>query len=98
MHNCTDNKPYVISFLIVVLQSYINFAMSEPTLKIVSPSDVSTMTFDPVDPLARDQASDILKTVKDKRLDGLIEVAVRLKDIETKDSKLFYTLQGKYLS
>lgn len=64
---------------------------NEPVLKIVSPSDVNSMSFDPVDPLARDQAAAILKTVKENGLDGLLETAVRLKDIESKDSKLFYT-------
>ena len=62
-----------------------------PTLKIVSPADVKSMYFDPVDPTARDQADAILKEVKDKGLEGLISCAMRLRDIETKDSKLFYS-------
>jgi histidinol dehydrogenase len=61
-----------------------------PTLKIVSPADVKAMYFDPVDPTARDQAAAILKEVKENGLEGLISCAVRLRDIETKDSKLFY--------
>lgn len=63
---------------------------TEPKLRIVSPADVKGMIFDPVDPTARDQAAAILKEVKDNGLDGLIACAVRLRDIETKDSKLFY--------
>lgn len=59
-------------------------------LKIVSPDDVKGMIFDPVDPKAREQAADLLKEVKDKGLEGLIDVAVRLRDIESRDSKLFY--------
>jgi phosphoribosyl-ATP pyrophosphohydrolase/phosphoribosyl-AMP cyclohydrolase/histidinol dehydrogenase len=61
-----------------------------PKLKIVSPSEVKSMTFDPVDPTARTQAAEILKTVKEKGMDGLIETAVRLKDIEKPTSKIFY--------
>ena len=49
------------------------------------------MQFDPVDPIARDQASILLKEVKDNKLKGLISCAVRLKDIEHEESKLFYT-------
>lgn len=59
-------------------------------LKIVSPEDVQAMHFDPVDPTARDQAEAILKTVREKGLEGLMETAVRLRDLESLDSKLFY--------
>jgi len=59
-------------------------------LKIVSPDEVKGMVFDPVDPTARTQAASILKEVKDKGLEGLLDVAVRLKDIESRDSKLFF--------
>ena len=52
-----------------------------PILKIVTPNDVKAMVFDPVDPLAREQAAAILKEVQTKGLNGLIETAVRLKDI-----------------
>ena len=65
-------------------------ASTEPKLRIVSPADVKGMIFDPVDPTARDQAAAILKEVKDNGIDGLIACAVRLKDIESSDSKLFY--------
>jgi phosphoribosyl-ATP pyrophosphohydrolase/phosphoribosyl-AMP cyclohydrolase/histidinol dehydrogenase len=61
-----------------------------PTLKIVSPSDVKAMHFDPVDPTARDQAAAILKEVKENGIEGLKSVAVRLRDIESIDAKLFY--------
>ena len=61
-----------------------------PKLKIVSPEDVKGMIFDPVDPTARDQAASILSEVKSGGLEGLISVAVRLKDIETPQSKVFY--------
>jgi len=61
-----------------------------PILKFVTPNEVKGMVFDPVDPLAREQAATILKEVQTKGLDGLIETAVRLKDIETSTSKLFY--------
>jgi phosphoribosyl-ATP pyrophosphohydrolase/phosphoribosyl-AMP cyclohydrolase/histidinol dehydrogenase len=59
------------------------------------------MHFDPVDPLARDQAAAIIQVVKEQKLDGLISEAVRLGDIPTKTSKLFYNkedLQAAFLS
>ena len=59
-------------------------------LKIVSPSDIQAMRFDPVDPTARDQASVILKEVREKRLDGLLEQATKLGDIPSKESKYMY--------
>jgi histidinol dehydrogenase len=59
-------------------------------LRVVSPADVTGMHFDPVDPLARDQAAAIIQQVKEHKLTGLINEAVRLGDIKTKDSKLFY--------
>ena len=61
-----------------------------PVLKYVTPGDVKAMVFDPVDPTARDQAASILNEVRTRGLDGLIDTAVRLKDIETTTSKLFY--------
>jgi histidinol dehydrogenase len=61
-----------------------------PKLKIVSPSDVKGMVFDPVDPTARVQAAAILKEVKDDGLAGLTAVALRLGDIKSADDKLFY--------
>jgi len=64
--------------------------MALPTLKLVTPEDVSGMVFDPVDGVAREQAAAILKEVKDKGLPGLVEVAVRLRDIASSDAKLFY--------
>ena len=61
-----------------------------PKLKIVSPSDVKGMVFDPVDPTARVQAAAILKEVKDHGLAGLVACALRLGDIQSADAKLFY--------
>ena len=61
-----------------------------PKLKIVSPSDVKGMIFDPVDPTARVQAAAILKEVKDNGLAGLTACALRLGDIQSADAKLFY--------
>ena len=59
-------------------------------LKLVTPDEVTGMAFDPVDPVARTQAAAILQEVREKGVDGLIDVAVRLKDIETRESKLVY--------
>lgn len=64
---------------------------TEPRLKIVGPTEVKSMRFDPVDPVARDQAAAIIKEVKDGGIDGLISVAIRLKDIADTSSKYFYT-------
>jgi phosphoribosyl-ATP pyrophosphohydrolase/phosphoribosyl-AMP cyclohydrolase/histidinol dehydrogenase len=62
-------------------------------LRIVSPDEVQGMHFDPVDSLARDQAAEILQRVQTGGLPALVETAVRLKDIETESSKLFYSLE-----
>ena len=59
-------------------------------LRLISPDEVTGMIFDPVDPTARDQAAAILKEVKEKGLEGLLDVAVRLKDVENREAKLFY--------
>jgi len=48
------------------------------------------MHFDPVDPIARDQAASILKEVREKGFPGLLEVAVRLRDVESTDAKVIY--------
>lgn len=64
--------------------------MSIPVLKILSPSDVQSMHFDPVDPLARTQAAQILKDVKENGLEGLLATAVRLGDIKSEDTKIFF--------
>lgn len=61
-----------------------------PSLKILSASDVKELKFDPVDPVARDQAAAIIEEVKQRGLEGLIDVAVRLKDIESVSSKIIY--------
>lgn len=61
------------------------------SLRIVSPDDVKHMRFDPVDPIARDQAAAIINSVKENKLDGLISEALRLGDIPSKTSKLFYS-------
>lgn len=60
-------------------------------LRRLSPNEVRALRFDPVDPKARDQAAEILATVREKKLDGLISEAVRLRDIDNASSKLFYT-------
>ena len=60
-------------------------------LRIVSSKDVTAMHFDPVDPLAREQAQALLQEVFRNKVDGLVACAVRLKDIESTDSKLFYS-------
>jgi len=59
-------------------------------LRIVAPGDVKGMLFDPVDPVARDQAAALLQEVREKKLVGLIDCAVKLKDIESREAKLFY--------
>lgn len=61
-----------------------------PKLKIVSPSDVKGMIFDPVDATAREQAAAILKEVREGGLSSLAAVALRLGDIKSLDAKLFY--------
>ena len=69
---------------------HIKMEIGEPVLRIVTPADVKAMKFDPVDPLARDQAAAILKDVRDNGATGLISQAVRLGDIETVDTKIIY--------
>jgi histidinol dehydrogenase len=59
-------------------------------LRFVSPEEVTGMHFDPVDPQARDQAADLLKAVRERKLEGLIDCAVKLRDLESRESKLFY--------
>jgi histidinol dehydrogenase len=59
-------------------------------LKQLSPADVKSLKFDPVDATAREQAAAIIQEVKSKGNQGLIEVAVRLRDIESSDAKLYY--------
>mmetsp|Transcript_33821 Transcript_33821/g.49106 ORF Transcript_33821/g.49106 Transcript_33821/m.49106 type:complete len:441 (-) Transcript_33821:598-1920(-) len=61
-------------------------------LRTVTPDEVKEMHFDPVDPVARDQAAAILADIRLNGLEGLIDTAVRLKDLETKESKIYYTL------
>jgi histidinol dehydrogenase len=65
-------------------------ASDYPKLKIVSPSDVKGMIFDPVDPKAREQSAAILKEVKENGLAGLTACALRLGDIKSADDKIFY--------
>ena len=59
-------------------------------LKTTTPAEVNAMHFDPVDATARDQAKTILDDIKKNGLPALLENAVRLKDLETIESKLFY--------
>lgn len=72
--------------------------MSEVKLKIVGPSDVKSMRFDPVDPQARDQAAAIIKEVKDGGLQGLMTAATRLNDIPDITSKIFYNREDLKLA
>ncbi|KAJ1416455.1 histidinol dehydrogenase [Ochromonadaceae sp. CCMP2298] len=64
--------------------------MSSEGLRFVTPEEVTGMHFDPVDPQARDQAADLLKEVRERKLEGLIDCAVKLRDLESRESKLFY--------
>ena len=59
-------------------------------LRTVSPEDVRQMHFDPVDPVARNQADAIIQEVREHGLEGLLAEAVRLGDIPDVTSKLFY--------
>lgn len=63
----------------------------EIKLRVILPSEVRAFHFDPVDPLAREQAAKILEEVRTDGTAGLINVATRLRDISDKDAKLFYT-------
>lgn len=67
-------------------------------LRVVSPDDVKQMHFDPVDPLAREQAAVLVQQVKEKKLEGLIEAAVNLKDIPDRNAKLFYSKEDLALA
>ena len=64
---------------------------SFPILKTVSPSDIRALQFDPVDAKAREQAAAIIAEVREKKLEGLIDVAIRLGDIQSRDDKLIYS-------
>ena len=64
---------------------------AEPVLKIVTPEDVKALHQDPVDPVAKEQASGILKEVREGGKKGLLDVAVRLRDLESTSSKAFYS-------
>ena len=56
-------------------------------LKIVAPTDIESLRQDPVDPVAREQATSILKEVTEGGKKGLLDVAVRLRDLESTESK-----------
>ena len=60
-------------------------------LRIVRPSDVVFEKTDPVDATARSQASALMREVKEGGFGGLLDVAVRLRDIESKESKVMYS-------
>ncbi len=61
-------------------------------LRVITPEEVQSLCIDPVDPVARDQAQQILQEVKRDGIDGLWNVAIRLSDLESREkSKLFYT-------
>lgn len=61
------------------------------TLRIVTPDEVQSLQLDPVDPKAREQAAAIIAEVREKGPAGLVEVAYRLRDIESLDAQIFYT-------
>ena len=65
-------------------------ASSEPMLPIVTPDEVKALHKNPVDTKAKEQAAAILKEVSDGGLDSLLDVAVRLRDLDNKRSKAFY--------
>jgi hypothetical protein len=58
------------------------------SLKLVKPCDVKHELQDPVIPSAREQAAAILKEVREGGEKGLIDVAVRLKDL--KEGRVFF--------
>eukprot|EP01031_Cornospumella_fuschlensis_P034196 gene34196-41394_t len=60
-------------------------------LPVITPDDVKALSFDPVDPVAREQAAAILREVREKGTQGLVDVAVRLRDIDAANAKLFYS-------
>ena len=64
--------------------------LTKAELKIITPSEVRALQFDPVDPVAREQAAAIIKEVKEGGYDALLNVAVRLRDIESITSKVIY--------
>ena len=59
-------------------------------LKVLSPSEVKGLRFDPIDPIARDQASAIIAAVRDSGRDGLLSQAVQLGDVDSTESKFLY--------
>jgi phosphoribosyl-ATP pyrophosphohydrolase/phosphoribosyl-AMP cyclohydrolase/histidinol dehydrogenase len=61
------------------------------TLRVVSPDEVQSLQLDPVDPVARDQAAAIIAEVRQKGAAGLVEVAHRLRDIESLNAQIYYT-------
>jgi hypothetical protein len=67
-----------------------NGKSNHPQLKLVSENDITSMRFDPVDPIARDQSAHILNEVKSKGLDGLINQSIKLGDLESSTSKYLY--------
>ena len=63
-----------------------------PDLKKVKSADVRGMVFDPVDPIARDQAASILSDLRgEDPMEGLLANSVRLGDIKTKEDKIKYS-------
>lgn len=62
----------------------------ESQLKIISISEVKSLQIDPVDTNARQQAYDIIEKVRTQGREGLIQIAIRLGDIENEKSKIYY--------
>lgn len=61
------------------------------TLRVVGPDEVQSLQLDPVDPVARDQAAAIIAEVRQKGAAGLIEVAHRLRDIESLNAQIYFS-------
>lgn len=61
------------------------------TLRVIVPGEVQALQLDPVDAKAREQAAGIIAEVRAKGPAGLVEVAHRLRDIESLDSQIYYT-------
>jgi len=52
-----------------------------PSLRVISPAEAGQQEFEPVDPKAREQALQIITTVRSKGEEGLLEYARRFKEI-----------------
>lgn len=64
--------------------------MTWAQLQTILPKDVKAFTYDPVDPTALIAAKSIVDDVKARGQIAVIEHAVRLKDLATKEATLVY--------